>query len=424
MPDEPSWEDLFGPDQGTTPTGATSPTPPGHEAPAAARRLEPAPDLQHLSRRDRRRFEEAERERMNGSPPPPPRRRRRWGALVAVLVVLALLAGGGGYVWSQYSTQIIKVMGWGGPNDYTGTGDGQPASITIVSGQVGSDIATSLYKAGVTKSYDAFYQLLLKTPATFEPGTYKLQKQMSAKAALAVLTDPKNRVISKVVLPEGYTLKQMLARLSSGTGVPLSDFQAAAKNYTALGVPKSAPSLEGFLFPATYEFDPGLSARQILQRLVDRMNQSLDAAGVAASNRLHVLTLASIIQKEGGSTKDFYKVARVFQNRLDKGMLLQSDATVSYGAGSSRISTTDAQRADAANKYNTYVHVGLPIGPIAAPGDAAIAAALHPAAGPWLYFVLVNGYTGQTVFSTTLAQHNAAVLQWQAWLRAHPNYDK
>jgi UPF0755 protein len=114
----------------------------------------------------------------------------------------------------------------------------------------------------------------------------------------------------------------------------------------------------------------------------------------------------------------------VFQNRLDKKMLLQSDATVSYGAGSKTISTTAAQRADAGNKYNTYVHLGLPVGPIAAPGDDAIKAALHPANGPWLYFVLVNGYTGKTVFSTTLAQHNAAVLQWQAWSRAHPDFGK
>jgi UPF0755 protein len=271
----------------------------------------------------------------------------------------------------------------------------------------------------------AFFDLLLKQSPqpNFEPGTYKLEQQMSSKSALAGLLDPKNRVVSKVVIPEGDTMEQFFTRLSSGTGVPVADFEAASKNYVALGVPASAPSLEGYLFPATYDFNPGTDATTILKTLVARMYQSLNADGVAPADRQRVLTLASIVQKEGGSTPDFYKVARVFQNRLDQHMLLQSDATVSYGAHSSSISTTSAQRADASNLYNTYVHPGLPIGPIASPGDAAIKAALKPAAGSWLYFVLVNGDTKQTVFSDTLAEHNVAVKQWQAWLKAHPGYD-
>jgi UPF0755 protein len=245
---------------------------------------------------------------------------------------------------------------------------------------------------------------------------------MSAKSALAALQDPANVVVSKVTIPEGTTIKKTLQRLADGTGIPLADFEAAAEDPTQFGVPKKAPSLEGFLFPATYNFDPGLDAVGILQLMVDRTNQSLDAAGVAEKDRLKVLSFAALIQKEGGSTKDFYKVARVFQNRLDKGMLMQSDATVSYGSGSKSIFTTGAERADASNKYNTYVHPGLPFAPICAPGDAAIDAALHPAKGDWIYFVLVNGETGETKFSTTLAEHNAAVQEWQAWFAAHPDF--
>jgi UPF0755 protein len=340
------------------------------------------------------------------------------------LTLLVIGAVGSYAVWSAFGPQIRHVMGWNPPIDYTGTGDGQPATVTIVSGQIGSDIAASLAKAGVTKTTAAFYDLLLKQtkPPIFEPGTYKLQKEMSAKSALVQLLDPKNRVVSNVVIPEGMTLTQILAKLSTGTGVPLADLQTAAKDYTALGVPKAAPSLEGFLFPATYQFDPGTPAKTILLRMIARMNQSLKTHGVSKANELKVLTLASIIQKEGGSTKDFYKVSTVFHNRLDQGIHLQSDATVSYGAHSAKIETTAAQRADASNKYNTYAHAGLPVGPIAAPGDAAIDAALHPAKGKWLYFVLVNGKTGETVFSNTLAEHNVAVAQWQAWLRAHPGY--
>jgi UPF0755 protein len=315
-------------------------------------------------------------------------------------------------------------MGWEPSIDYSGTGDGQAATITILPGQIGSDVADSLAKAGVTKTAAAFYDLLLKqkTAPNFEPGTYKLEKQMSAQAALTALSNPANRVVSKVVIPEGSTVAQILARLSTKTGVKLSDLQAVAADYKQFKLPAGAPSLEGFLFPATYEFDPGTTALQEIQAMVTRMNQAMVQHKVPAASELKVLTLASIIQKEGANNADFYKVSRVFTNRLAKHMALQSDATVSYGAGSKSIETTPAQRANAADKYNTYAHVGLPIGPISSPGDAAIDAALHPVAGPWLYFVLVNGYTGQTVFSTTVAGQDAAVKQWDAWLKAHPGY--
>ena len=124
--------------------------------------------------------------------------------------------------------------------------------------------------------------------------------------------------------------------------------------------------------------------------------------------------MASIVQKEGGSTDDFYKVSRVFANRIADGMPLQSDATVAYGTGSKEVDTTDAQRNDESNKYNTYVIQGLPVGPISNPGDDAIKAALNPADGTWLYFVTVNLDTGLTCFSDTIDQHDAAVLLYQA----------
>ena len=130
--------------------------------------------------------------------------------------------------------------------------------------------------------------------------------------------------------------------------------------------------------------------------------------------------LASIVQREAGSNlEDFPKVARVFQNRLDQGMNLESDATVAYGTGNTHtVWTTDAERADASNLYNTYANPGLPVGPIGNPGDVAINAAIHPADGPWLFFVPVNLATGETVFSTTVDEHEAAVAQLQEWCAA------
>jgi UPF0755 protein len=103
-------------------------------------------------------------------------------------------------------------------------------------------------------------------------------------------------------------------------------------------------------------------------------------------------------------------------------MLLQSDATVSYGVSGSTVSTTAAERAND-NPYNTYRYEGLPAGPISAPGSLAIDAALNPAKGDWLYFCTVNLATGETVFSNTFAEHEVAVRQWQAWMRENPSYE-
>jgi UPF0755 protein len=343
-----------------------------------------------------------------------------------VLLVLIVLGGtGAGIVYAAFGPQIRHVMGWEPSTDYSSkTGNGKTTTVTILPGQIGADVANTLAKAGVTKTPAAFYDLLLKQKKApnLEPGTYKLGQQISAQAALTEISNPANRVVSRVVIPEGYNLQAILKRLNAKTGVPLSELQTEAKNVGQFGLPAGVTSLEGFLFPATYSFDPSTPAKTMLQAMVTRMNESLKSHGVAAADELKVLTLASVIQKESGSAADDYKVSRVFTNRLAVGMPLQSDATVSYGAGSKTIATTAAQRADASNLYNTYAHTGLPVGPIAAPGDTAIDAALHPVAGPWIYFVLVNGYTGETVFSTTAAGQATATKQWQAWLKAHPGY--
>lgn len=352
-----------------------------------------------------------------------PKRKRRLGWLWALIVIIALAGGGAYAAWHFFEPQVRQVMGWQLPTDYKGSGNGTAVNVVIKDGDIGENIATTLHKAGVTMTFETFYKLLLAKNPTFQPGTYTLQKHMSAASALAALQDPKNHVVSTATIIEGTTLPTALKKLADGTGVPLADFKAAAADYASFGIPAEAPSLEGYLFPATYTFDPGLSAHDILQTLVNRQFQALDSAGVAVADRHRVLTMAGLIQKEGGPVADFPQVSRVFTNRIEQGMLLQSDATVSYGAGSTSIFTTDAQRADASNPYNTYVHQGLPIGPISAPGDAAIAAALNPVAGPWLYFVLVNGETGETTFSTTNAEHNAAVKVWQKWLKDHPDWN-
>lgn len=359
--------------------------------------------------------------------PSAPKKRRRLGWLWVLITLLVLGGVAAAAVWVVFEDQVRSVMGWELPNDYEGTGNGEAVTVTVVSGDVGSDIATKLEEAGVTMTSEAFYDVVVAKAEqpVFLPGSYQLQKEMSAESALAALTDPTNIVTSSVLIPEGTTLTQVFQRLSDGTGVPLVDYETAAQDFAAFGVPATEVSLEGWMFPATYDFEPGVTAKDQIQTLVNRMVQALDEAAVPVEDRHRVLTLASIVQKEGGSTEDFYIVSRLFQNRLalEEPMNLESDATVSYGTGGTSIHTTAAERGDASNPYNTYANPGLPIGPIAAPGDDAIDAVMNPADGDWLFMVLVNGETGETAFSTNFADHEKAVLQWQQWYRDHPGWD-
>ncbi|HEV7624510.1 MAG TPA: endolytic transglycosylase MltG [Amnibacterium sp.] len=348
------------------------------------------------------------------------KRTRPW--LVAALVVVLLLGGGAlGVAYTIWPDQVKSVFGYS--DDYTGSGTGA-IDVVVKPGDLGSDVADRLAHAGVTKTRTAFYDLLLKTrpEPTLVPGTYRLAHHMSAAAALAALRNPAHRVVADVAIPEGSTVAQILAATSAATGTPLAELQAVAKDTASLGVPASAPSLEGYLFPATYQFQPGTSAKTMLSTMVQRMYQALDAQGVAKADREKVLTLAGLIQKEGNGSDDA-KVARVFLNRIAKHMMLQSDATVSYGAGGTTVVPTTKQYANK-NPYNTYHRYGLPAGPISNPGDVAIRAALHPAKGNWLFFVTVNLATGETVFSTTEAEHEKASARFDAWLAAHPNYAK
>lgn len=355
------------------------------------------------------------------------KRRRRGG--LGCLVVLLVLAGivAAGYFLLQAPIQQL-IAAASGPEDYEGSGNGEVV-VMIHEGDNGDDIATTLHEYGVTKSFDAFYDLLLAEDPTpiFQPGAYKLAKEMSAKSALAALLKPENKLEQTVVIPEGTVAADVLQLVNEGTQIPLEELQAAAADVGSFGLPAEATSLEGFLFPATYSFTPGLSAHDVLATLVNRQFEALDSAGVAPENRWKTIVLASLVQKEAGLKDDYYKVARVFLNRLDPNQwesgLLQSDATVAYGTGNThRVSTTDAEREDANNPYNTYVHPGMLVGPISNPGDLAIDAVLHPADGPWLFFVTWNLDTGETIFSSTADEHQAAVDKWLNWMDEHPEY--
>jgi uncharacterized YceG family protein len=342
------------------------------------------------------------------------RKRRKRAALVVCLVVLVGLVGGvvigGQKLWGMFASQ-----------DYTGAGTGSER-IRVHQGDTLTDIAQTMVDHDVIASTRPFVKAAEANPQStaIAPGLYGLRHRMSGKAALDLLLAPSSRLVSRVTVPEGKTVKQTLQLLAQGTGVPIDQLQAVAAKPTELGLPDYAHgSLEGFLFPATYDFEPGMTPTQMLTQMVQRAVQTLDQLQIPAAQRLEVVTKASIVQAESGSAEDMPKVARVLDNRLAKGMLLQLDTTVNYANGKSGLTTTTQDRQNP-SPYNTYVHPGLPPGPISNPGEEALRAVLSPAQGNWLYFVVVNPDTGETRFAATAEEHSQNVALFQQWLRAHP----
>ena len=344
-------------------------------------------------------------------------RKRR---IAALLVVLGFIGSIGLIAYinkGNIRAAIEQIQG----NDYPGPGHGS-VNIVVKAGDTGESVAHSLVDAGVVKTFRTVYQLILDKNPTFYPGTYSLKLEMSSTEAIRVLSDPNSGAIETTTIKEGLRASAIFKVLSESTGIPIDEFNSLFTKPSEFGLPSNISNIEGYLFPATYNFPPGSTAKQVLQIMINRMSDEIKSFNIP-SNKVHsVLTLASIIQKEARLKDDFYKVSAVFQNRIRQNIALQSDATVSYGVGGNTVSTSVADRADD-NGWNTYLHPGLPIGPISAPGSLAIDAALNPTKGNWIYFCTINLETGETVFSETLAQHEKAVAEWQKWMKANPGYE-
>jgi UPF0755 protein len=304
-----------------------------------------------------------------------------------------------------------------GVEDYAGPGTGSVV-IVIEDGDHGEDVAKKLVAADVIKSFDAIYRPMLQSNLVIYPGYYEFPKQISGADALRLLLGGNNRVTLRVTIPEGFQISEIVPLLSAELEIPREELFAAID---AANEAYPGPTLEGFLFPATYSFDPGVTAREVIGAMLKKTDRILEKLGVSRGESLAVLTLASIIQEEAKLEADFYKVSTVFNNRLSRGILLQTDPTVKYYYQGS-IDSFQQGVADTSNPYNTYVFAGLPPGPIASPGELAIDAARNPAVGNFLYFVTINLKTGETVFSETVQEHDRAVELYKNWLRNNPGW--
>jgi UPF0755 protein len=343
--------------------------------------------------------------------------RRKW-ALVFVAVSLVLVALAGSIAKSFVDHTFVKNTNVAA--DYKDAGQGT-VQVIIAPGDTGATIATTLFNDGVIKSREAFIAAATKNPdsAAIPPGYYFLQREMKAEYALAALLDPNNRELRTVTIPEGNTLAYYYQQIVTVTGQDLASVQAAAKDTAALGLPAEAKgNLEGWLFPSTYQFDPGVTPAKALSTMIAETIKQLDAASVAPADREKILTVASLVEREAKLPADRPLIAGVIYNRLAKNMKLELDSTVKYVApGDGTVFTSPQDRATD-SPYNTYLYEGLPPSPIAGPGTASIAAAAAPAQSDYLFFVTINLDTGETAYAATFPEHQKNVQKLQAWIAA------
>jgi UPF0755 protein len=312
---------------------------------------------------------------------------------------------------------------FGGPSDFEGSGTGS-VTVTIPPGASTTRIGQILTDEGVVASVGAFTAAAEDDPASrgIQPGTYAMASGMSGQAALARLLDPDARVVAKVVVPEGSTVAEITEAIAASTTIPKAEIDQVVAEPRRLPLPDYAKNrLEGFLFPATYEVDPGDTAEDVLTAMVVRFNEAAAEinleARAAASGRdpYDVVIIASLVEAEVAPA-DFGKAARVIDNRLDDGMRLQLDSTVNFAKGSSDLTLSSGDLA-VDSPFNTYRITGLPPTPIGSPSEAALEAALDPDDGDWIYFVSTDPAQGITKFTASYEEFLRFKAEFQATQR-------
>lgn len=343
---------------------------------------------------------------------PAPLRRRtrvqqRRRSAAALIVVVAIL-GGIGIVAVKAGRTVFG--GLGTPSDFKGDGK-EAVTVVVPAGASAVQIGEILRTKGVVRSVGAFTESARADTRAklIRPGSYRLKRQMSADAALALLLDPASRVVGKVTIPEGLTLKEILLRISQKSKIPLADLQAAAAKPKTLGLPSYAEGrLEGFLFPATYDILPDDTATAVLTTMVNRFEQEaisvelVEKAKALNLTPLQAVIVASMIEREAKFEEEGPRIATVIYNRLKRKQPLQIDATVQYllPKQKERLLNTDLK---VKSPYNTYLNAGLPPGAISSPGTTSLLATLAPEEGEWRWYV-VTDKDGHHEFATTEAE--------------------
>lgn len=301
-----------------------------------------------------------------------------------------------------------------------GTGHGAAVRVTIPAGASMRAAADSLGRAGVIHLPTLFrvYASLHGGDRRIRAGTYLLRRDSGWGTVLDALRGGKG-IVHVVTIPEGYSLAQIEPLIESKLAQPADSVDAAVRDTALLDqLDIPTPTLEGYLFPDTYVFADHTTARAAVDAMVRRFEQVWQPGWTARLDTIHlsrndVMTLASIVEKEAKLPEERPVIAAVYLNRLRDGMLLQADPTVQYALGK-HVTRVYYKDLTVNSPYNTYVHKGLPPGPIASPGRPSIEAALYPANVPYKFFVAFPD--GHHEFHRDLAGHDQAKrLARKAW---------
>ena len=303
--------------------------------------------------------------------------------------------------------------------------DGEEHShiVSVAPGESFGMLSARLEKAGVITS-DIRFKIIARLSGDdkrLRAGEYALSTAMTPMEIIDILASGKV-LLHRLTIPEGYTIDQVAAEVEKAGLASAEEFSRLARDPSLVSeLQLDGPSLEGYLFPDTYHFPREVSARGIITTMVNAYQSLVTDEW---RNRAHeldlsihdIVTLASIIEKETGAPSERPIIASVFHNRLKKRMRLESDPTVIYGIESFDGNIT-RRHLSSATPYNTYVIRGLPPGPIANPGRAALEAALYPAETDYLFFV--SKKDGTHYFSKTIAEHTEAVRKYQLRRKRH-----
>ena len=328
---------------------------------------------------------------------------------------------------------LLGAAGWWTIHQLNPSGDpGAAVNFTINEGDTMSSVASRLDADGIISNATLFrWYASTRGDISLVPGYYALKPGDNAGNIIEALSTPPAQTFVSVTFPEGMTIAQMGERLSTKlTFMSREDFVAAANDGSIVSdlLPKGVTSLEGLLFPDTYQVSgDGSEARVVstMAGMMQRVARQVDlksGAKIRGFSQYQILIIASLIEREAKVPEDRAKIAQVIYNRLAEKMKLEIDASVKYGLDPS-MSWTDMKATD--HPYNTYIYPGLPPTPIANPGRASIQAALAPAGAPsktdeaciglpagekcrYLYYVLADK-TGRHVFATTYEQHLANI---------------
>ena len=300
----------------------------------------------------------------------------------------------------------------------SGEPHGSPTRVIIPRGASFGQATDSLAKGklvGWPKTF-RLYARVTGGDRNIKPGTYLLKPGTPWTDIISALHGGRG-LVNTVTIPEGYTISQITPLLAQKLKVPVDSVKVAMRDSALrarLDIPN--PTLEGYVFPDTYAFPLGTTARQAVTEMVyafeRRWNPEWDSRLTELKiNRNDLVTMASIVEREARVAEERPVIAAVYYNRLRRGMLLQADPTIQFALGH-HVGRVLYKDLEIKSPYNTYINKGLPPGPIASPGVASLTAAAHPANVPYLYFVATSD--GHHEFRMTLDEHVNAIRQVRA----------